>query len=101
MTLPPRSLTQDRSCEQAHIFDMLGRLRQACDHPYLILHGTKKAGDKPLPSKTSKRPERAGALCGICQVRGFDLCLESERAGVWIPQLRKFRLRRAALARTW
>ena len=66
---------------------MLGRLRQACDHPYLILHGTKKAGDKPLPSKTSKRPERAGALCGICQVRGFDLCLESERSGVWIPQL--------------
>ena len=52
---------------------MLGRLRQACDHPYLILHGTKKVGDKPLPSKTSKRPERAGALCGICQVRGFDV----------------------------
>jgi len=52
---------------------MLGRLRQACDHPYLILHGTKKSGDKPLPSKTSKRPERAGALCGICQVRGFDV----------------------------
>lgn len=58
----------------AHIFDMLGRLRQACDHPYLIVHGNRHGQAAQLPGKTSKRPDRAGALCGICQ----DLVTEED-----------------------
>ena len=61
----------------AHIFDMLGRLRQACDHPYLIVHGAnRKAGDKAIASRTTRRPEKAGALCGLCQ----DLVSEADAA---------------------
>ena len=58
----------------AHIFDMLGRLRQACDHPYLIVHGNRYGQAAQLPGKTTRRPDRAGALCGICQ----DLVTEED-----------------------
>lgn len=60
----------------AHIFDMLGRLRQACDHPYLIVHGNRHGQAAQLPGKTSRRPDKAGALCGICQ----DLVTEEDVA---------------------
>ena len=32
----------------AHIFDILIRLRQAVDHPYLVIHSNKKSNDTPL-----------------------------------------------------
>eukprot|EP01046_Picozoa_sp_COSAG06_P024748 COSAG06_NODE_2037_length_7766_cov_218.251989_4_plen_1365_part_00 len=60
----------------AHIFDMLGRLRQACDHPYLIVHGSRHGQAAQLRGKTSQKPEKAGALCGICQ----DLVTEDDVA---------------------
>jgi DNA repair protein RAD16 len=53
----------------AHIFDLLSRLRQAADHPYLVVHGRhggaqyKGTQPPPLPSKS-----HGGAdICGICQ----------------------------------
>ncbi|KAF8819291.1 SWI2/SNF2-containing protein RAD16 [Cardiosporidium cionae] len=45
----------------AHIFDLLSRLRQAVDHPYLIVYGKLKMN--ALDSLTSS----SFAICGICQ----------------------------------
>eukprot|EP00921_Rhytidocystis_pertsovi_P019757 GHVQ01031404.1.p1 GENE.GHVQ01031404.1~~GHVQ01031404.1.p1 ORF type:complete len:1497 (-),score=222.63 GHVQ01031404.1:2193-6683(-) len=44
----------------AHIFDLLSRLRQAVDHPYLIVHGPSSV-NMPSSSKGGTR------ICGICQ----------------------------------
>ena len=48
------------------------RLRQAVDHPYLIIHGLKKEGDEAeggeklmLPSRSNKK-EGLG-VCALCQ----------------------------------
>eukprot|EP00920_Eleutheroschizon_duboscqi_P003932 GHVT01009157.1.p1 GENE.GHVT01009157.1~~GHVT01009157.1.p1 ORF type:complete len:1249 (+),score=211.70 GHVT01009157.1:1649-5395(+) len=48
----------------AHIFDLLSRLRQAVDHPYLIVHGPSTQG-QAVPSKSCAEP--GAAVCGICQ----------------------------------
>ncbi|CEM04117.1 unnamed protein product [Vitrella brassicaformis CCMP3155] len=49
----------------AHIFDLLSRLRQAVDHPYLIVHGPlSNSLDAPLPS--SSRATNMD-ICGLCQ----------------------------------
>ena len=42
----------------AHIFDLLTRLRQAVDHPYLILYGSGSEG--------MSEPASAARVCGIC-----------------------------------
>ena len=34
----------------AHIFELLSRLRQTCDHPYLVVHSRTKAGRCELNS---------------------------------------------------
>ena len=47
----------------AHIFDLLSRLRQACDHPYLVRYGV---GSEELPERV-RNTDGAGDLCGICQ----------------------------------
>ena len=47
----------------AHIFDLLTKLRQACDHPYLIVHS------KTNFSKTQRERRQVGngsVECGIC-----------------------------------
>lgn len=51
----------------AHIFDLLSRLRQAVDHPYLLIHGSlqSKEGCRPLP--TDSRNEHETGVCAICQ----------------------------------
>ncbi|CDJ48679.1 SNF2/RAD54 helicase family protein, putative [Eimeria brunetti] len=51
----------------AHIFDLLSRLRQAVDHPYLLIHGSlqSKEGCMPLPTD-SRNPQQTG-VCAICQ----------------------------------
>lgn len=50
----------------AHIFDLLSRLRQAVDHPYLIIHGSLAAaagrGEAQIP--TASRGDLN--TCGIC-----------------------------------
>merc|ERR1711964_69856 len=51
----------------AHIFDLLSRLRQAADHPYLVVHANrenKAGGEKAtIPSKS----QGGMTVCGICQ----------------------------------
>ena len=48
----------------AHVFELLSRLRQAVDHPYLVIHGSYRKKPAPLPSKSSLA---GGAdVCGIC-----------------------------------
>lgn len=51
----------------AHIFDLLSRLRQAVDHPYLLIHGSlqSKEGCRPLP--TDSRNEQETGVCAVCQ----------------------------------
>uniref|UniRef100_A0A0G4HBV9 Uncharacterized protein n=1 Tax=Chromera velia CCMP2878 TaxID=1169474 RepID=A0A0G4HBV9_9ALVE len=53
----------------AHIFDLLSRLRQAVDHPYLIIHGNLgQRGDAPqLPSASRPAVGDLSETCGICQ----------------------------------
>jgi DNA repair protein RAD16 len=46
----------------AHIFDLLIRLRQAVDHPYLVLHS--KTGDEEGGGGDEKGSETM--ICGIC-----------------------------------
>ncbi|CAE7538684.1 rhp16 [Symbiodinium natans] len=50
----------------AHVFDLIMRLRQAVDHPYLIVHGSLKAADPGvglIPSKSHGISE----VCALCQ----------------------------------
>eukprot|EP00391_Amoebophrya_sp_Ameob2_P004736 CAMPEP_0179008134 /NCGR_PEP_ID=MMETSP0795-20121207/15543_1 /TAXON_ID=88552 /ORGANISM="Amoebophrya sp., Strain Ameob2" /LENGTH=1634 /DNA_ID=CAMNT_0020703177 /DNA_START=378 /DNA_END=5283 /DNA_ORIENTATION=- len=55
----------------AHVFDLIMRLRQAVDHPYLIIHGMGKIGQANMPSKSNKSGDAASEnLCCLCQ----DVC---------------------------
>eukprot|EP01012_Entosiphon_sulcatum_P067451 TRINITY_DN9716_c0_g1_i1.p1 TRINITY_DN9716_c0_g1~~TRINITY_DN9716_c0_g1_i1.p1 ORF type:complete len:1165 (-),score=253.85 TRINITY_DN9716_c0_g1_i1:69-3533(-) len=68
----------------AHIFDLLSRLRQAVDHPYLVIHSgvqlpakMKAPVKEEKPEEEDKRPELPSRsrgnsdVCGICQ---DDIC---------------------------
>jgi SNF2 family DNA or RNA helicase len=46
----------------AHVFELLSRLRQAVDHPYLVIHGSYKKKPASFPSKSARRAD----VCGIC-----------------------------------
>eukprot|EP00931_Biecheleriopsis_adriatica_P070732 TRINITY_DN4451_c0_g1_i1.p1 TRINITY_DN4451_c0_g1~~TRINITY_DN4451_c0_g1_i1.p1 ORF type:complete len:1343 (-),score=281.39 TRINITY_DN4451_c0_g1_i1:181-4209(-) len=50
----------------AHVFDLIMRLRQAVDHPYLIVHGSLKAADPHLGLMPSKSRGNSN-VCGLCQ----------------------------------
>jgi hypothetical protein len=55
----------------AHIFELLSRLRQAVDHPYLVIHGDYKKQD-PSGKPVAPIPSRSGLkgckdVCGICR----------------------------------
>ena len=50
----------------AHVFQLLSRLRQTLDHPYLVVHGQFEGEKQNLPSKSSGHSD----VCGIC---GFDI----------------------------
>ena len=50
----------------AHVFQLLSRLRQTLDHPYLVVHGDFEGQKQNLPSKSTGHSD----VCGIC---GFDI----------------------------
>jgi len=54
----------------AHVFDLLIRLRQAVNHPYLVIHSASSARNDPtkptLEGDAAKDAEDGGSLCGIC-----------------------------------
>jgi DNA repair protein RAD16 len=48
----------------AHVFDLIMRLRQAVDHPYLIVHGSLKTSDSgPMPTQSRGDAD----VCALCQ----------------------------------
>jgi len=51
----------------AHVFDLIMRLRQAVDHPYLIVHGSLKSEAGPMPTKSRGDAD----VCALCQ---DDIC---------------------------
>jgi len=57
----------------AHIFDLLSRLRQAVDHPYLVIHGSrstdtaKSDGRGNAPKAIPTRSRGLADVCGICR----------------------------------
>ena len=55
----------------AHIFQLLSRLRQTLDHPYLVVHGNFDGGRENIPSRSASCTD----VCGIC---GYDIARASE-----------------------
>ena len=53
----------------AHIFELLARLRQAVDHPYLIVHGQYRQQEVFIPTKS----RRVGDVCGLCHNKILDV----------------------------
>ncbi|EPR62257.1 SWI2/SNF2-containing protein RAD16 [Toxoplasma gondii GT1] len=51
----------------AHIFDLLSRLRQAVDHPYLLVHGSLQPLDGASLLPTASRKEQPTGVCALCQ----------------------------------
>lgn len=47
----------------AHVFELLSRLRQACNHPYLVLHRPGSQDDGPKHQGSAHEP------CGVCAKR--------------------------------
>ena len=59
----------------AHVFDLIMRLRQAVDHPYLIIHGMGSTGGSVIPSKSNKTGDAAKMqVCVLCQWSGTLSC---------------------------
>mmetsp|Transcript_13524 Transcript_13524/g.49201 ORF Transcript_13524/g.49201 Transcript_13524/m.49201 type:complete len:1275 (-) Transcript_13524:156-3980(-) len=58
----------------AHIFELLSRLRQAVDHPYLVVHGN-QAGLESIQSDS--KAVVTTSFCGVCkeEVQKEDLCV--------------------------
>lgn len=62
----------------AHIFQLLSRLRQALDHPFLVMHGLSGASSKQSEGVAAKGKVEIGlGLCGLCQENASDesLCV--------------------------
>lgn len=48
----------------AHVFDLIMRLRQAVDHPYLIVHGSMQTSERgPIPTDSRGDAD----ICALCQ----------------------------------
>ena len=56
----------------AHIFDLLIRLRQSVDHPYLVLYSKEKEADE-FSGKVSEQNDTC--ICGICHEEVENLCV--------------------------
>ncbi|CAJ1374471.1 unnamed protein product [Effrenium voratum] len=50
----------------AHVFDLIMRLRQAVDHPYLIIHGSLNAPD-PSAGLIPTKSRGFADICALCQ----------------------------------
>uniref|UniRef100_A0A7S1X3G3 Uncharacterized protein n=1 Tax=Tetraselmis chuii TaxID=63592 RepID=A0A7S1X3G3_9CHLO len=50
----------------AHVFDLLIRLRQAVNHPYLVVYSASNAAT-PAVALDNKEAGSQGGLCGICR----------------------------------
>jgi DNA repair protein RAD16 len=59
----------------AHIFELLSRLRQAVDHPYMVVHRNENDAFGSLPSQSAG----GGDVCGICLE---DIDLDKEKCAV-------------------
>ncbi|KAJ4977231.1 hypothetical protein NE237_002337 [Protea cynaroides] len=59
----------------AHIFDLLTRLRQAVDHPYLVVHS--RTGS--LKNGSMSDPDNGEIVCGICHEAAEDSVVTSCR----------------------
>ena len=55
----------------AHIFELLSRLRQAVDHPYLVLFGKYRGREVTMPAR-SRIAGGGGDMCGICAINILD-----------------------------
>lgn len=49
----------------AHVFELLSRLRQAVDHPYLVVHGEYRGKSIKMPTR-SNADNGGSDICGIC-----------------------------------
>lgn len=66
----------------AHIFDLLARLRQAVDHPYLLIHGSLCAKSEGIEMPTPSRNVLQSGVCVVCledlpEVRGAGISLRT------------------------
>jgi hypothetical protein len=50
----------------AHIFELLSRLRQAVDHPYLVIHGRQTSTQDRSYDVSVTNSARRSDVCGIC-----------------------------------
>ncbi len=72
----------------AHIFDILIRLRQAVDHPYLVIHSDRQIqsdGSMTFNSEVAaskKRPSSSQETKRVLVVRDCPLCMEEVEDGV-------------------
>lgn len=51
----------------AHVFDLIMRLRQAVDHPYLIIHSSLRSADGAAKSAIPTRSRGDTDVCALCQ----------------------------------
>jgi hypothetical protein len=56
----------------AAVFQLLSRLRQATDHPYLVLYGPAVAR-QPETGPVSSRSAGQSDVCGLCQLDVDDV----------------------------
>ncbi|KAJ1617489.1 hypothetical protein T492DRAFT_850056 [Pavlovales sp. CCMP2436] len=70
----------------AHIFDLLTRLRQAVDHPYLVTHSARAEAEESSKLSAAHPKARAGAVvgddvCGLCHDVSIDPVLAGCKGG--------------------
>jgi hypothetical protein len=69
-------------CADAHIFDLLTRLRQAVDHPYLVTHSARAEQEQATGLSAAHLGGKAGqvvgdSVCGLCHELADDPVLSS------------------------
>lgn len=62
----------------AHIFDLLVRMRQSVDHPYLVIHSKKGVGSAMASSQSQGAPIANGSVdCDLCHEPPTDRVVSS------------------------
>ena len=59
----------------AHVLDLLTRLRQAINHPYLVIYSKREAAQAEAGSASQASGGAQGAICGLCYEDGEDVVL--------------------------